>query len=107
MADAASAPMGANLVESGATFRVWDPTSRRVSVRGSFNGWTDQPLSKTGSYWSAFIPGVREGDEYKFFVEGQGSTGYKRDPFARELTRTPAVPQQQLHRRAAARLSLA
>ena len=92
MADAASAPMGANLVESGATFRVWDPTSRRVSVRGSFNGWTDQPLSKTGSYWSAFIPGVREGDEYKFFVEGQGSTGFKRDPFARELTRTPPFP---------------
>jgi 1,4-alpha-glucan branching enzyme len=92
MADAADAPMGANLVETGATFRVWDPTSRRISVRGSFNGWTDQPLQRRGPFWSAFIPGVKEGDEYKFFVEGQGTTGYKRDPFARELTRTPAFP---------------
>jgi 1,4-alpha-glucan branching enzyme len=92
MADAASAPMGANLVESGATFRVWDPTSRRISVRGSFNGWSDHALSQAGSYWSAFVPGVKEGDEYKFFVEGQGSTGYKRDPFARELTRIPSFP---------------
>ncbi|HEX6396483.1 MAG TPA: alpha-amylase family glycosyl hydrolase [Steroidobacteraceae bacterium] len=92
MPDAASAPMGANLVESGATFRVWDPTSRRISVRGSFNNWTDQPLSQTGPFWSAFIPGVKPGDEYKFFVEGQGTTGYKRDPFARELTRTPPFP---------------
>ena len=92
MVDATNAPMGANLVESGATFRVWDATSRRVSVRGSFNGWTDQPMTRTGPFWSAFVSGVSEGDEYKFFVEGQGSTGYKRDPFARELTRTPAFP---------------
>ncbi|HEV8444082.1 MAG TPA: alpha-amylase family glycosyl hydrolase [Steroidobacteraceae bacterium] len=92
MADAAHAPMGANLVESGATFRVWDDSSRRVSVRGSFNGWTDQPLTQSGPFWSAFVAGVKEGDEYKFFVEGQGSTGYKRDPFARELTRVPAFP---------------
>ena len=58
----------------------------------SFNGWTDQPLTRSGPFWSAFIPGVKEGDEYKFFVEGLGSTGYKRDPFARELTRDPAFP---------------
>ena len=86
--------MGANLIESGATFGVWDPTSRRVSVRGSFNGWIDQPLSQDGPFWSAFVPGVREGDEYKFFVEGQGTTGFKRDPFARELTRTPPFPNR-------------
>src|SRR4051812_41665005 len=92
MQDAANAAMGANLAESGATFRVWDDTSRRVSVRGAFNGWTDQPLLRTGPFWSAYVPGVKEGDEYKFFVDGLGSSGYKRDPYARELTRTPAFP---------------
>ena len=93
MADAANAPMGANLAESGATFRVWDPTSTGVAVRGDFNGWTDQPLDKSASgHWSKFVPGVQEGDEYKFFVTGVGSTGYKRDPYARELTRAPAFP---------------
>ena len=93
MADAANAPMGANLAESGATFRVWDPTATGVAVRGDFNGWTDQPLDKSPSgFWSKFVPGVKEGDEYKFFVTGVGSTGYKRDPYARELSRAPAFP---------------
>jgi 1,4-alpha-glucan branching enzyme len=85
--------MGANLAESGATFRVWDPTSTGVVVRGDFNGWTDQPLDEGPSgYWSKYVPGVKEGDEYKFFVTGLGSTGYKRDPFARELSLAPAWP---------------
>jgi 1,4-alpha-glucan branching enzyme len=85
--------MGANLAESGATFRVWDPTSTGVVVRGDFNGWTDLRLDEGPSgYWSKFVPGVKEGDEYKFFVTGLGSTGYKRDPFARELSLTPAFP---------------
>jgi 1,4-alpha-glucan branching enzyme len=85
--------MGANLAESGATFRVWDPTSTSVVVRGDFNSWTDQPLDEGPSgYWCKFVPGVKEGDEYKFFVTGLGSTGYKRDPFARELSLAPAWP---------------
>ena len=46
MADAANAPMGANLAESGATFRVWDPTSTGVVVRGDFNNWTRLPMRK-------------------------------------------------------------
>ena len=45
MPDATNAPMGANMVGSAATFRVWDPTSKRIRVRGSFNNWTDQLLS--------------------------------------------------------------
>lgn len=93
-ADAANGAMGANLLEGGATFRVWDPTSTRVTVRGTFNSWADHPLDRSAAgFWSAFVPGVKSGDQYKYFVVGQGTTGCKRDPFARALTRTPAFPQ--------------
>src|SRR5207249_7053584 len=34
----------------------------------------------------------KEGEEYKFHVTGDGTTGYKRDPYARELTRNPSYP---------------
>jgi len=30
-----------------------------------------------------------------FFVEGAGSAGWKRDPYARELTLSPAFPDSQ------------
>ena len=91
--NADNAPMGANLNDWGATFRVWAPTAKTVSVRGIFNGWTDFPLAKSANgYWYASVPGVKEGDQYKFFVEGQGTTGYKRDPFARSLTLDPSFP---------------
>jgi 1,4-alpha-glucan branching enzyme len=46
-----------------------------------------------GGHWAGFIAGVKEGDQYLFYVNGPGSQGYKRDPRARELTSTPAFPQ--------------
>ena len=36
-------------------------------------------------YWTGFVPGIGDGAQYKFFIEGTGSTGYKRDPYAREV----------------------
>ena len=33
-----------------------------------------------------FIPGVTEGTQYRCWVVGQGTEGYKRDPYAKELT---------------------
>src|SRR2546427_330228 len=91
--DPNNAPMGANLTKWGATFRVWAPSAKSVTVRGSFNGWSDQVMTQSANgYWSAFVPGIKEGDQYKFFVSGQGTTGYKRDPFARSLTFNPPFP---------------
>src|ERR1700751_5049042 len=91
--DPNTAPMGANLTEWGATFRVWAPNANFVTVRGTFNGWSDQALTQYASgYWFAFVPGVKEGDQYKFYVSGEGTTGYKRDPFARSLTFNPPFP---------------
>ena len=36
-------------------------------------------------YWGGFIPGVADGAQYRFWVVGAGSEGFKRDPCAREL----------------------
>jgi len=91
-------PMGANLVLGangfrGATFRVWAPTAKAVFVNGTFNGiasWDkdqnpDLALQKlSNAWWAGFVGGAQEGDPYKFYVIGTGTSGYKRDPYARE-----------------------
>jgi 1,4-alpha-glucan branching enzyme len=81
-------PMGANLAANGATFRVWAPNAEKVYVIGDFNEWTpDDPwlLQNEGGYWSGFLPQVKDGTLYKFWVQGKGTAGPKRDPYAREL----------------------
>lgn len=82
--------MGANLVQGGATFRVWAPRARMVHVCGDFNGWTRDDstlLVRQGDgRWTGFVPNARDGDKYKFHVTGDGTEGFKRDPYARELT---------------------
>ena len=65
--------LGAHLVcingVSGASFAVWAPNARRVSVVGAFN--------------QIFIPDVAQGDLYKFEILGaQGQIAVKADPFA-------------------------
>jgi len=91
--------MGANLIADGATFRCWAPGANAVHVVGRFNGgdrWApdeDNRLVRDGhGYWAGFLSGVRDGDEYKFYVFGRGGEGPKRDPYARELTTNPAYP---------------
>lgn len=89
--------MGANLVSGGATFRVFAPNARAVYVNGKFGGadlfHQDKDdsllLLKKDNYWTGFLPKVKEGDQYLFFVNGKGMKDFKRDPYARELT-TPA-----------------
>ena len=84
--------MGANLIANGASFRVWAPNAHSVHVIGDFNGRVPDDaslLTKDGEgHWRGFIPGVQDRDRYMFFVAGDGGTGPKRDPYAREL-RTP------------------
>jgi 1,4-alpha-glucan branching enzyme len=94
-----STPMGAVLTADGATFRVWAPCAQAVYLNGEFGGvadWTQTPnnlMSEDGNgYWTGFIAGAKEGDVYKFYVKGAGSDGYKRDPYAKELTLEPAYP---------------
>jgi 1,4-alpha-glucan branching enzyme len=93
-------PMGANLVPGGgATFRVWAPSATAVYINGTFSSETldqqtaDLLMAKDASgYWTGFIDKATEGDTYHFWVEGAGSKGYKRDPYARELVGDGTFP---------------
>lgn len=88
--------MGANLAAGGATFRLWAPGAKQIYICGDFNAWAQDAsslLSKDAAdYWAGFVPGVRDGSNYKFCVVGSGSRGYKRDPYARELTSPGTFP---------------
>ncbi len=86
-------PLGATLVAGGATFRCWAPNASAVYVAFP-PAPTDKPWSKPESQllqqderslWCGFFPGVKDGDSYRFYVVGDGSEGFKRDPYAREL----------------------
>src|SRR5690242_18788574 len=93
----ANAPMGATVVPGGAIFRIWAPRANSVWVSGDFNGWQqndDCRLQRIGSmgHWAGFMPGLKDGDQYLFYVDGIGSKGYKRDPHARTLTFQPEFP---------------
>jgi 1,4-alpha-glucan branching enzyme len=88
-------PRGANLIGNGATFRTWGPEAREIYlVRGDSGderplAWAknacDLLVKDAEDYWGGFFPGVKDGDRYRFWVVGQGSEGFKRDPHAREL----------------------
>src|SRR6516164_5195034 len=97
----ANTPIGATLTVNGATFKVWAPGALGVYLNGTLAGaqrWTqDQDagllLQKDNKgYWTGFFPGAKEGDNYKYYVVGTASKGYKRDPYARELSADPPFP---------------
>ncbi|HYT61449.1 MAG TPA: 1,4-alpha-glucan branching protein GlgB [Haliangiales bacterium] len=70
----------------GASFAVWAPNARRVSVVGDFNGWDGRihPMRHLGpsGVWEIFIPGIREGALYKYEIkDANGALGLKTDPY--------------------------
>lgn len=96
----ANTPMGANLINGGGTtFRAWAPLASAVYINGTFGGTptigqSDNLLlaKDANGYWAGFIAAAQEGDPYRFWVVGPGSSGYKRDPYARELAPASAFP---------------
>ncbi|SEK59085.1 1,4-alpha-glucan branching enzyme [Blastococcus sp. DSM 46786] len=85
-------PMGATLAGTGATIRLWAPRARAVHVcyHGHWAPVEDNRLSRgPAGHWTGFVDGLRDGSQYKLWVVGDGSTGFKRDPRARELTPDP------------------
>jgi 1,4-alpha-glucan branching enzyme len=91
----AGTPMGAQLVDGGATFRTWAPAAKEVYLvlqdpgKAAPSTWQkndeDLLVRDAQGYWGGFFPGVTDGAEYRFWVVGDGSEGFKRDPYAREL----------------------
>jgi 1,4-alpha-glucan branching enzyme len=71
----------------GASFAVWAPSAKRVSVVGDFNHWDGRyhpmrPLGASG-VWEVFIPGLEDGSKYKFEIRDQsGHLHLKTDPYA-------------------------
>jgi 1,4-alpha-glucan branching enzyme len=82
-------------VDGGATFRAWGPNAKEIYLVLNDTG-NDQPahwsknvadllVKDARGYWGGFFPGVQENTLYRFWVVGEGSEGFKRDPYAREL----------------------
>jgi 1,4-alpha-glucan branching enzyme len=84
--------MGAIPFEGGTTFRVWAPHAKAVFVTGTFDDWagTATPLARDdrerADTWSADVPGVGPGAEYKFTIRVAQGDLLRIDPYARLLT---------------------
>lgn len=81
---------GAHLAEfdgqAGVQFKVWAPNAAEVSVICNGNGWSpgsDTLLPSDTGVWNGFVPGISNGDAYKYAIRTQdGEVLEKSDPFA-------------------------
>ena len=84
--------LGAHFVREsgvdGVRFAVWAPHARTISVVGEFNKWDAKlhPMRRVsdGEIWTVFIPGLQEGQVYKYSIEPAygGERILKADPYA-------------------------
>lgn len=70
----------------GVHFSVWAPNALRVSVVGDFNNWDGRRHQMrnlgTAGVWELFIPGLSEGELYKFEIKTKDKQiQLKADPF--------------------------
>jgi len=73
--------------KKGVFFATWAPHAQAVAVVGSFNSWNTaaHPMKRLGEggIYATFIPDVKEGDLYKFYITTASGEGiYKADPYA-------------------------
>jgi len=81
--------VGAWLQGRGVWFRVWAPFATSVSVTGSFNNWSEQPLEhEPDGYWVGFVRGAEEGQEYKYVIRNGDNVYHRNDPRALHVTTT-------------------
>ncbi|WP_416519796.1 1,4-alpha-glucan branching enzyme [Streptomyces achromogenes] len=81
---------------TGTRFAVWAPNARGVRVCGGFNFWDGSgfPMRSLGGtgVWELFVPGVGEGELYKFEItRPDGSRTVRADPMARRTEVPPAT----------------
>jgi 1,4-alpha-glucan branching enzyme len=84
--------------QSGASFAVWAPNAKRVSVIGDFNGWRagSDLLEVRGDgsgIWEGFVPSVARGQAYKYCIDSArgGPSLEKADPYAFLAEAPPAT----------------
>ncbi|MET8015410.1 1,4-alpha-glucan branching enzyme [Streptomyces decoyicus] len=91
--------LGARIMDhqgvTGTRFTVWAPNAQGVRVVGNFNYWdgTGHPMRSLGSsgVWELFVPGIGEGELYKFEItRPDGSRTVRADPMARRTECPPA-----------------
>jgi 1,4-alpha-glucan branching enzyme len=78
----------------GVSFAVWAPAAARVSVVGNFNDWDGRyhPMRALGrsGVWELFIPGLGEGEMYKFELrDPKGTIRLKTDPYGTRFESPP------------------
>ncbi|QFR00394.1 1,4-alpha-glucan branching enzyme [Streptomyces phaeolivaceus] len=79
---------------TGTRFTVWAPNARGVRLAGTFNFWDGSgfPMRSLGSsgVWELFVPGIGEGELYKFEItRPDGSKTLRADPMARRTEVPP------------------
>ncbi|SFD50410.1 1,4-alpha-glucan branching enzyme [Chitinophaga sp. CF118] len=73
---------------AGTYFAVWAPNAAYISVIGDFNDWdhyrhTLYPRWDKSGIWEGFIPHVKQGTRYKYFIRSNsGEELQKGDPYA-------------------------
>ena len=80
----------------GTIFSVWAPNAQAVAIVGGFNGWDGRrhPMRRRdgSGIWELFVPGVGQGEAYKYEVTGaDGAVRVKADPMARATELPPAT----------------
>jgi 1,4-alpha-glucan branching enzyme len=92
--------LGSHLIKKGTQkgcyFAVYAPAANRVSVAGDFNHWDGEknslfPRTDGSGIWEGFIPGIKKGDIYKYFISSDLSnvTLEKCDPYAKYAEKPP------------------
>ena len=80
--------------EKGTRFTVWAPNAQYVSVITAKTGWENEKgmhrLESDGGVWECFLPGVGDGDAYRYLITGaDGAKRYKSDPYAFRAEKRP------------------
>ncbi len=76
--------------EIGTRFTTWAPNAQSINIVGNFNNWNACESNKyalerisEGGIWSRFIPGIKEGEIYKYEITSrEGKSFLKADPYA-------------------------
>jgi 1,4-alpha-glucan branching enzyme len=91
--------LGAHSIEQqgvrGVYFAVWAPQANEVSIAGDFNAWSvgqHRMMRNEMGIWEAFIPGLSQGEKYKYAViDAEGNCYLKTDPYSYQQEIRPAT----------------